>query len=72
MFFYIIHLYVLKVLYLIAVNIFGKNYGEYYGVETVSMLWAIAIVLSVLLYPLVFKFSEFKHRNKHITLLKYF
>jgi len=72
MFFYIIHLYVLKVLYLIAVNIFGKNYGEYYGVESVSTLWAIAIVLSVLLYPLIVKFSEFKHRNKHITILKYF
>ncbi|MGA6136411.1 DUF1624 domain-containing protein [Acinetobacter dispersus] len=72
MFFYIVHLYILKVLYLIAVNIFGKNYGEYYGVEGVSTLWAIAIVLSVLLYPLIVKFSEFKHRNKHITLLKYF
>ncbi|MDO3664776.1 DUF1624 domain-containing protein [Acinetobacter higginsii] len=72
MFFYIVHLYILKVLYLIAVNIFGKNYGEYYGVECVSTLWAIAIVLSVLLYPLIVKFSEFKHRNKHITLLKYF
>ncbi|ENW78280.1 hypothetical protein F909_03967 [Acinetobacter sp. ANC 3929] len=72
MFFYIVHLYVLKVLYLIAVNIFGTNYGEYYGVESVSTLWTIAIVLSVLLYPLVYKFSEFKHRNKHITLLKYF
>ncbi|MDQ9820816.1 heparan-alpha-glucosaminide N-acetyltransferase domain-containing protein [Acinetobacter bereziniae] len=72
MFFYIVHLYVLKVLYLIAVNFFGKNYGEYYGVESVQTLWAIAIVLSVLLYPVIVKFSEFKHRNKHINLLKYF
>ncbi|USA45485.1 heparan-alpha-glucosaminide N-acetyltransferase domain-containing protein [Acinetobacter sp. C26M] len=72
MFFYIVHLYVLKALYLIAVNIFGTNQGEYFGVNHVASLWLIAILLSILLYPLVLKFSDFKHRNKHIALLKYF
>ncbi len=72
MFFYIVHLYVLKALYLIAVHIFGTNQGEYFGVNHVATLWFIAIILSMLLYPLMLKFSDFKHRNKHIALLKYF
>ena len=72
MFFYIVHLYVLKGLYLIAVEVFGKNYGDYYGVSSVAMLWLISLVLCIGLYPLMVKFSNFKHKNKHISLLKYF
>ena len=72
MFFYIVHLYVLKGLYLIAVEVFGKNYGDYYGVSSVAMLWLISLVLCIGLYPLMVKFSYFKHKNKHISLLKYF
>lgn len=72
MFFYIVHLYVLKLLYIVAVAIFGQNYGDYFGVAHVSTLWFIAILLSILLYPLVFKFSKFKHQNKQIRWLKYF
>ena len=72
MFFYIVHLYVLKGLYLLAVTWFGKNYGAYYGVNSVAMLWLISLILSVVLYPLMLKFSKFKHQNKHIRILKYF
>ncbi|OTG99392.1 DUF1624 domain-containing protein [Acinetobacter sp. ANC 4973] len=72
MFFYIVHLYVLKGLYLIAVEVFGKNYGDYYGVSSVGMLWFISLALCIGLYPLMVKFSNFKHKNKHIPLLKYF
>ena len=72
MFFYIVHLYVLKGLYLIAVEVFGKNYGDYYGVSSVAMLWFISFFLCIGLYPLMVKFSNFKHKNKHISLLKYF
>ena len=72
MFFYIVHLYVLKGLYLIAVEVFGKNYGDYYGVSSVAMLWLISLVLCIGLYPLMVKLSNFKHKNKHISLLKYF
>ena len=72
MFFYIVHLYVLKGLYLIAVEVFGKIYGDYYGVSSVAMLWFISLVLCIGLYPLMVKFSNFKHKNKHISLLKYF
>ena len=71
MFFYIVHLYVLKLLYVLAVQQFGITHDEYYGVDSVSMLWLIAIVLSVLLYPAMRAFAKFKHSNKHITILKY-
>ena len=69
MFFYIVHLYVLKLLYVLAVQQFGITHDEYYGVDSVSML--IAIVLSILLYPVMRAFAKFKHSNKHITILKY-
>lgn len=71
MFFYIVHLYVLKALYLLAIEVFGKTHGEYFGVDHVSSLWLISIMLSILLYPLMLNFSDFKHRNKHIRILKY-
>ena len=71
MFFYIVHLYALKALYLIALVLFGKTHGEYFGVDHVSTLWLISIILTVALYPLMLKFSAFKHKNKHIRILKY-
>ncbi len=71
MFFYIVHLYVLKALYLLVVAFFGKNHGDYFGVDSVSTLWWIAIILSIILYPLMVKFSDYKHKNKHIAILKY-
>lgn len=72
MFFYIVHLFVLKALYLIALNIWGQTHGEYFSVDHVATLWLIAIILSIALYPLMFAFSKFKHQNKHISILKYF
>lgn len=71
MFFYIVHLFVLKALYALAVEIFGINHGTYFGVNNVMTLWLITIILSILLYPLMLKFSEFKHNNKQIKFLKY-
>lgn len=72
MFFYIVHLYVLKLLYLVAVAMFGTNFGDYFGVSHVSTLWLIALLLCMVLYPIMLKFSKFKHQNKHIAILKYF
>ena len=56
MFFYIVHLFVLKVLYAIAVEIWGTTQGTYFGVNNVLTLWLITIILSILLYPLMLKF----------------
>ena len=71
MFFYIVHLMLLKLLYLFAVAVWGQNHGDYFGVNQVASLWWIAIALSIVLYPLMYWFSKFKHQNKQITLLKY-
>ena len=66
MFFYIVHLYVLKVLYLIAVTVWHAPHGEYFGVDHVSTLWLISIILTVALYPLMLKFFKHKKQNTFV------
>lgn len=72
MFFYLLHLYVLKLIYVICVALFGLTHGKYFGVDDVSTLWIVSIILSVALYPIVLAFAQFKHSHKHISILKYF
>lgn len=72
MFFYLVHLYVLKLSYLLGENLFGHNHGTYFGVSAVWQIWAIAGLLSVLLFPLVRWFALFKHSHPQIKILKYF
>lgn len=63
-FFYILHLYVLLLLYTLAKFIFGVNHGEYFGVSNIGWVWFIAGVLAIALYYPVKRFSEYK---KHST-----
>lgn len=72
MFYYILHLYVLKLLYLIAVNIWGLNQGDYYGFNHFSSVWIMTLGMLTLLYPVVKQFSIFKARRKDLRWLKYF
>ncbi|MGE8497389.1 MAG: DUF1624 domain-containing protein [Pseudomonas sp.] len=71
MFFYLLHLYVLKVLYLIAVAIWGSNQGQYFGFEALWGVWLGAVLLSVALYPAVRWFGQLKARRRDIAWLKY-
>ncbi len=71
MFFYILHLYVLKALYIAAEAIWGRTHGDYVGVDAVWMLWAISIVLVVALYPAVRAFGALKARRRDLAWLKY-
>ncbi|WP_300481181.1 heparan-alpha-glucosaminide N-acetyltransferase domain-containing protein [Shewanella sp.] len=64
MFFYILHLYVLLLLYRLAKFIFGANHGEYFGVNSMGWIWFITGVLVIALYYPVKWFSEYK---KHST-----
>ncbi|MBP5090214.1 hypothetical protein HUS91_32670, partial [Pseudomonas chlororaphis] len=48
MFFYLLHLYVLKALYLVAVAIWGTNQGTYYGFDNLSGVWLWSLILGVL------------------------
>ena len=72
MFFYVLHLLVLKALYLLAVQIWGLNQGDYYGFDSLAGIWLWAIVLSVALYFPTRWYARLKQRRRDITWLKYF
>ena len=50
MFFYIVHLYVLLVLYRIALAIFGPNHGELFGVDHFYWVWIVSPILMFAMY----------------------
>ncbi|MBU0900579.1 MAG: DUF1624 domain-containing protein [Gammaproteobacteria bacterium] len=72
MFFYVVHLLVLKALYLIAVQIWGMNQGNYYGFDHLAGVWMWAGILSVILYYPTRWFAQVKQRRRDIAWLKYF
>ncbi|MGI2024208.1 DUF1624 domain-containing protein [Shewanella glacialipiscicola] len=63
MFFYILHLYVLLLLYSLAKLTFGANHGELFGVNSMGWIWLIAGVLIIVLYYPVKQFSQYKKHN---------
>ncbi|MFJ2280004.1 DUF1624 domain-containing protein [Pseudomonas sp. NPDC087803] len=71
MFFYLLHLYVLKVLYLMALALFGLNQGSHFGFDSVPAIWLVSVLLAVALYPAVRWFSALKSRRRDIVWLKY-
>ena len=71
MFFYLVHLYVLKLLYLGAVAVWGTNHGTWFGVHQVWQLWAITVVLAVVLYWPTRAFARLKARRKDLVWLRY-
>lgn len=71
MFFYLLHLYVLKLLYLGAVAIWGNNRGDVFGVDSVGALVAISVALAIALYPPVAAFARLKARRRDLAWLRY-
>ena len=71
MFLYLLHLYVLKLLYLASLAIWGANHGQYFGFDSVLAVWAGAVVLAVALYLPVRWFARLKARRRDIAWLKY-
>jgi len=71
MFFYLLHLYVLKVLYLIALAFYGPTKGDYFGVDHISTVWLWAIALLIPLYLPTRWFATMKQRHKDIAWMKY-
>ncbi|MGE8444375.1 MAG: DUF1624 domain-containing protein [Comamonas testosteroni] len=71
MFFYVLHLYVLKFMYLSAMAIWGANQGQLFGLSSLLWLWVISALLAVTLYPVVRWFAALKQRRRDITWLKY-
>ncbi|MDT8923097.1 DUF1624 domain-containing protein [Pseudomonas taiwanensis] len=72
MFFYLLHLYVLKLLYLACVALFGLNQGQYFGFDGIGAVWLVAVLLAVALYLPVRAFGRLKARRRDISWLKYF
>jgi len=71
MFFYIVHLYVLKALYNIALLLYGPTKGTVFGVENLSTVWLwVAILIPVMYFPTGW-FARLKQRRKDIWWLKY-
>ncbi|MGE7957600.1 DUF1624 domain-containing protein [Pseudomonas sp. NPDC089530] len=71
MFFYLLHLYVLKALYLLAVAVWGTNQGAYYGFDHLSGVWLWSLILGVLLFFPTRWFAGLKQRRRDIAILKY-
>ncbi|WP_431702781.1 DUF1624 domain-containing protein [Pseudomonas sp. BR20] len=71
MFFYLLHLYVLKVLYVASVALFGLNHGNYFGFDSIGAVWLMALALPLALYLPVRWFAGLKARRRDITWLKY-
>ena len=67
MFFYIAHLYALKLLF-VAVSAVDADAARFDGVGPV---WALTVVLCVALYPAVQAFARLKARRRDIAWLKY-
>ncbi|MFS0827348.1 DUF1624 domain-containing protein [Pseudomonas phoenicis] len=71
MFFYLLHLYVLKLAYLVCVALFGLNQGQYFGFDSIGAVWLCAVSLALALYLPVRAFARLKARRRDIAWLKY-
>ena len=71
MFFYILHLYVLKGLYFGAVAVWGLNKGASFGFDHVWSIWLTAAILSLALYFPARAFAEFKQRRRDLWWPRY-
>lgn len=71
MFFYLLHLYVLKLLYVLAEARWGQPHGAYFAVDHVASLWVITAVLALALYWPTRAFARFKARRRDLAWLRY-
>jgi uncharacterized membrane protein len=71
MFFYLLHLYVLKLLYIGAETIWGRNQGAFFGFDHPAWLLPVAAALAVGLYPAVRWFARLKARRRDWAWLRY-
>ncbi|MBU9675353.1 DUF1624 domain-containing protein [Burkholderia multivorans] len=71
MFFYLLHLYVLKALYVVALATFGANQGNYFGFDALLGVWLASALLIVPLYWPAAWFARLKQRRKEVGWLKY-
>ena len=71
MFYYILHLYVLKAIYHVALAMYGPVKGTVFGVDNLSTVWIWVFLLILPLYFPTRWFAGLKQRRKDIWWLKY-
>lgn len=71
MFFYIAHLYLLHLIYLLFATLYGTNQGDRFGFSQVWMIWAMAIPVLACLYRPCLWFGRLKQAGRH-PWLRYF
>jgi uncharacterized membrane protein len=72
MFFYVLHLCVLRVLYHTAYFAWGPNHGNVFGVDSLTTVWIWYLALILPLYFPTAWFARLKARRRDIAWLKYF
>ena len=72
MFFYILHIYVLRTFYQTAMLIWGPDHGAYFGFDWIGWVWIWALALVLPLYYPTRWFASLKRRRRDIWWLKYF
>lgn len=71
LFFYIAHLYLLHLVYLVFAAVFGPNQGDRFGFAEVWMIWAMAVPVLASLYLPCRWFARLKQEGRH-RWLRYF
>lgn len=71
MFYYVLHLYTLKVIYNIALLLYGPTKGTVFGVDHLRWVWLWVFILIPVLYFPTRWFAQLKQRRKDIWWLKY-
>ena len=71
MFYYLLHLYVLRLLYLVALALWGPTHGELFALGDLGWIWACYGVLVVAMYVPTRWFAGVKQRRRDIGWLKY-
>ncbi len=63
LFFYLLHLYVLLIIYSLLFAWCGANKGIYFGVDSIYSIWLISVLLALLLYWPTAAFAAYKRRS---------
>jgi uncharacterized membrane protein len=71
MFFYLLHLYFLKLLYVLARAYWGDNHGNVFGFDSIGVLWVITVVVALLLWQPTQAFARLKARRRDWKWLRY-
>lgn len=65
LFFYLLHLYVLLIIYTVLLAFYGANKGIYFGVDSIYSIWLISVLLAAILYWPTARFAAYKRRSTY-------